>query len=246
MTEGKRILFAIPWGERTILGTSDTDYQGSLDNVRAEAADINYVLGVVNQFFPRANLSDADLLSTWAGLRPLIADTHGKPSEISRSHEIRNPEPGWWDVAGGKLTTYRLMAEETVDQVANRLKSLTGQRSRIASCRTAQEPLLPPAETEGVSGILPPAFTRQAVEHYVANEWAVHLDDVMVRRTNWQHYLPDARARAAQVAEWMGALLGWPETVRVAELKRYEEATDWGNEKPVSEPKTSPVSREAR
>jgi len=243
MTEGKRILFAIPWGERTILGTSDTDYQGSLDNVRAEAADIKYVLGVVNQFFPRANLSEADLLSTWAGLRPLIADTHGKPSEISRSHEIRNPEPGWWDVAGGKLTTYRLMAEETVDQVANRLKSLTGLKGKIASCRTAQEPLLPPADTEGVSGILPPAFTRQAVEHYVANEWAVHLDDVMVRRTNWQHYFPDARARAAQVAEWMGALRGWSETVRVAELQRYEEATGWRKERPVAGPKTSPVSR---
>ena len=53
-----------------------------------------------------------DILSSWAGLRPLVADPNGKPSDISRSHEIHNPQAGWWDVAGGKLTTYRLMAEQ--------------------------------------------------------------------------------------------------------------------------------------
>ena len=82
MTEGKRILFAIPWGERTILGTTDTDYNGSLDRVTADAADIRYVLQVTNQFFPNAKLSDGDVISTWAGLRPLITS----PSEIGRAH----------------------------------------------------------------------------------------------------------------------------------------------------------------
>ena len=71
----------------------------------------------MNYFFPKAKLTEADVIRTWAGLRPLIADPSGKPSDISRSHEIKNPEPCWWDVAGGKLTTYRLMAEQTVDQV---------------------------------------------------------------------------------------------------------------------------------
>src|SRR5205085_4606852 len=104
MTEGKRILFAIPWGERTILGTTDTDYDGPLDDVTADAADVRYVLGVTNQFFPTAELTERDVINTWAGLRPLIADPNGRPSDISRSHEIRSPEPGWWDVAGGKLT----------------------------------------------------------------------------------------------------------------------------------------------
>ena len=137
MTEGKRILFAIPWGERTILGTTDTDYHGALDNIFADAADIHYVLEITNQFFPQAKLAERDVISSWAGVRPLIANPNGSPSDISRSHEIRNPEPGWWDVAGGKLTTYRLMAEQTVDQIVKALKR------KIAPCRTAIEPLLP-------------------------------------------------------------------------------------------------------
>ena len=74
-------------------------------------------------------------------------------------------------------------------------------------CRTAQEPLLPAEETGGVSGILPPEFSRKAVEHDVAKEWAVHLDDVMVRRTSWHYYFTDAAAKARQVALWMGELL---------------------------------------
>src|SRR6266576_2402164 len=156
MTEGKRILFAIPWGERTILGTTDTDYNGPLDHVTADAADIRYVLQVTNQFFPNAKLSDGDVISTWAGLRPLIANPDGTPSDISRSHEIRNPEPGWWDVAGGKLTTYRLMAEQTVDQIVKSLNELNGLNRGLTACRTADEPLLPQNEVTGVSGILPP------------------------------------------------------------------------------------------
>ena len=221
MTEGKRILFAIPWGERTILGTTDTDYHGPLDDVRADAADIGYVLRITNQFFPAAKLVEADVISSWAGLRPLVADPSGKPSDISRAHEIHNPEPGWWDVAGGKLTTYRLMGEQTVDQLVKMLKRLHGLNGEVGRCRTAQEPLLPTAETGEVSGILPPEFSRKTVEHYVAREWAVHLDDVMVRRTSWHYYFRDAASKAQQVAGWIAELLGWTEAQRAAELTRY-------------------------
>ncbi len=263
MTEGQRILFAIPWGERTILGTTDTDYNGPLDSVTADAADIGYVLQVTNQFFPDAKLSGGDVISTWAGLRPLIANPDGTPSDISRSHEIRNPEPGWWDVAGGKLTTYRLMAEQMVDRIVESLKrdvpSEPGRRGdneaqtekdlesphvvsygfesgsrwnelkrELLPCRTAEEPLLPPGEATGVSGILPPDFSRRAVEHYCANEWAVHLDDVMVRRTSWHYYHRDAAQKAGRVADWMGELLGWSDATRAAELTRYAQVTNWG------------------
>jgi glycerol-3-phosphate dehydrogenase len=235
MTEGKRILFVIPWGERTIIGTTDTDYQGSLDDVRADAADIGYVLEVTNQFFPNAKLTDKDVISAWAGLRPLVADPSGKPSDVSRAHEIHNPEPGWWDVAGGKLTTYRLMGEQTVDQIVKKLKDLKGANGEVARCRTAQEPLLPVAETSGVSAIVPPEFSRRPVEHYVANEWAVHLDDVMVRRTSWHYYFWDAASKALQVANWMGELLGWSEAARSAELERYARMT--GKQIEASPPK---------
>ena len=224
MTEGKRILFAIPWAERTILGTTDTDYDAPVDDVRAEAADIGYVLEVTNSFFPRARLTKADVISSWAGLRPLLAHPGGNPSDISRAHEIRNPEPGWWDVAGGKLTTYRLMGEQTVDRIVkelNGLHALPESHGKLRPCRTAIEPLLPETETRGWSGILPPEFARPAVEHYVAREWAVHLDNVMVRRTGWHYYFRDAADKAEQVAEWMGELLDWTEAQRASELDRY-------------------------
>jgi len=234
MTEGKRILFAIPWGQRTILGTTDTDYRGSLDKVAADADDIGYVLGVTNQFFPNAKLAEPDVISTWAGVRPLVADPNGKPSDISRSHEIHSPEPGWWDVAGGKLTTYRLMAEQTVDQIVHLLRRRKGLQDQ--PCRTAEEPLLPPTETEGVSGILPPEMDRRAVKHYLTHEWALHLDDVMVRRTSWHYYFRDAEARAEQVADWMGELLGWTEAQRAAEIAHYHQNAggSWSTSAPGS------------
>ncbi len=221
MTEGKRILFVIPWGERTIIGTTDTDYNGSLDDVRADAEDIAYVLKVTNEFFPSVKLTTQDVISAWAGLRPLVANPNGGPSDVSRAHEIHNPEPGWWDVAGGKLTTYRHMGEQTVDQIVKKLKGLKGTAVTAAPCRTAQEPLLPPSETAGVSGLTPPAFGRQPVEHYVTREWAVHLDDIMVRRTSWHWFYRDAASKAQQVANWMGELLGWSAETRQAELDRY-------------------------
>jgi glycerol-3-phosphate dehydrogenase len=225
MTEGKRILFVIPWGERTIIGTTDTDYDGSLDDVRAGATDIAYVLKVTNQFFPAAKLNDRDVISAWAGLRPLVADPSGKPSDISRAHEIHNPEPGWWDVAGGKLTTYRLMGEQTVDGIVKWLKESNGLNGKASKCRTAEEPLLQVADTHGVSSVVPPLFSRMPVEHYVAKEWALHLDDVMVRRTSWHYYYRDAAAKARQVADWMGELLGWSAGARRAELEWYGRMT---------------------
>jgi glycerol-3-phosphate dehydrogenase len=225
MTESKRILFAIPWGERTIIGTTDTDYTGSLEEVRVDPGDIGYLFGVVEKFFPGANLTQQDVISVWAGLRPLIADENGKPSDISRSHEIRNPEPGWWDVAGGKLTTYRLMAEETVDQIVKELKGANALEREPGSCRTAMERLLPVEQTEGVSGILPPECSRRLVEHFCYNEWAVHLVDVMLRRTSWHQYRRDAEQVAERVASWMAELLGWSEEARSGELERYERAT---------------------
>lgn len=220
MTEGKRILFAIPWGERTILGTTDTDYHGSFDDVRADESDIRYVLQITNQFFPSARLASPDVISTWAGLRPLLSDPNGQPSDISRSHEITQPEPGWWDVAGGKLTTYRRMAEQTVDQI---VKGLLPAKE-FKPCRTAVEPLLAAPEAGNLSGILPPEFCRGAVEHFCANEWAMHLEDVMLRRTSWHYYFQDAAQKAERVADWMGELLGWSVAQRAAELARYRQS----------------------
>jgi glycerol-3-phosphate dehydrogenase len=253
LPEGKRILFAIPWCERVILGTTDTDYQGRIEDVVCEPADVEYILEVANLVFPEAKLTARDLISTWAGLRPLVANWRGKPSDISRAHVIRPTEPGWWDIAGGKLTTYRLMAEQMVDRLAKYLNRPT------PPCRTASEPLLEPAEvaqlsgiapppsvgvavvlpsqvrgvTEGgsttaaptstvVSGIAPPPVSQTAVEHYCRREWAVHQQDVMIRRTSWHHYWPEAPQMATQVAGWMAGVLGWDAEQTAREIAAYQ------------------------
>ncbi|MCC6127254.1 MAG: glycerol-3-phosphate dehydrogenase/oxidase [Pirellulales bacterium] len=215
LPEGKRILFAIPWRERVILGTTDTDYQGRIEEVVCEADDVNYILGVVNVVFPDARLAAQNLISTWAGLRPLVANWRGKPSDISRAHEIHETEPGWWDITGGKLTTYRLMAEQMVDRLANALGRKT------PPCRTAAEPLLTPDQTAGLSGIAPPPLAREVVEHYCRREWARRLQDVMIRRTSWHHYRPDAPKTALQIADWMAELLGWDAERKAEELRDY-------------------------
>ncbi len=218
MTEGRRILFAIPWGQRTLLGTTDTDYAGPLDDVRTDPGDVEYLLDVANANFPAVKLTSRDVISQWAGVRPLIAtNRQAGPSDISRSHFIRLDDRGWMDAAGGKLTTYRLMAEKAVDQIARFLG-----RS-LAPCMTAFEPLVTPGEAEGLSGVLPPPVSRGAVEHYCASEWAVHLDDVMIRRTSWRHYLDDPSGTASQVAQWMGEILHWDETRLSEELDRYRQ-----------------------
>lgn len=219
LTEGKRILFCIPWGKRVILGTTDTDYSGRPEDVEVDSSDVAYVLGVINRFFPKQPLEPADVLSGWAGLRPLIADPSGKPSDISRSHQIRRPEPGWWDVAGGKLTTYRLMAEQTVDKI---LKEFGGSNGHVRECRTHLEEILPDKADREFTGLVPPPFSRRAVEQFVGREWARSLEDVFVRRSSWFYYSPPTPEQVATAAEWMAELLGWSPAVKAAEIEKFK------------------------
>ncbi len=219
LTEGKRILFLIPWGERVIIGTTDTDYWAAPEDVRVDATDVSYVLRTVHESFPGLDLTESDVISSWAGLRPLVANPDGSPSDISRAHQIISPEAGWWDVTGGKLTTYRLMAEQTVDRLMKDLGRPPGR------CQTAEEPLLPASGVK-FSGILPPDFGRPAVRHFLANEWAITLTDVMIRRSGWHYYHRDAADKAEQVADWMAELAGWSPARRAAELSAYRAAVE--------------------
>jgi glycerol-3-phosphate dehydrogenase len=222
MAKGDRILFAIPWGERVILGTTDTDYDGPLDRIPVDRDDVDYVLGVVNETFPSACIDRTDIISSWGGLRPLIARGHRGPSDISRAHEIRGPRAGWIDVAGGKLTTYRLIGRQVVDRLVESMG-----KNCLPSC-TEVEPLLPPEEVGPFSGIRPPDVGPEAVEHSCRGEWVVHLDDVMIRRTNWHYYHRNAAEIARQVAGWMGEIFGWDAARRAAELIRYQQAASGG------------------
>lgn len=213
ITQGTRILFVLPWGERTIVGTTDTDFVGRPEEARVEESDIDYLLGSVNEFFPDAKLARSDVLSSYVGVRPLIADAHGKPSDISRTHSIQQSVGGWWDVAGGKLTTYRLMAEQTVDAFA---KFLGG---RFGECVTADRPLLDESATQGISAIVPPEPSRELVEHFCRREWAQSLEDVMRRRTSWNLYRRDAGEVRRRVAAWMAEFLHWSDAQKETELR---------------------------
>ncbi len=109
-----RVMFAIPWRERMIIGTTDTYFDGNPDEVHADKDDIDYLCKSANLLFPHANLSADDVIATWAGLRPLIHEEAESASEVSREHQVYVNDDGVLLIAGGKLTTYRIMAKDTV------------------------------------------------------------------------------------------------------------------------------------
>jgi len=112
-----RMIFAIPRGRTTYIGTTDTDYKDDIESVATTKADAEYLLNAVNETFPSVKLVFADIESSWAGLRPLIHEEGKSASELSRKDEIFISPSGLISIAGGKLTGYRKMAERVVDLV---------------------------------------------------------------------------------------------------------------------------------
>ena len=144
--EDKRVLFAIPWGEHTYVGTTDTDYQGDPAKVRADLEDIDYLINVSNHHFKEHQISYDDVISTWAGLRPLVkplgTEADMDESSVSREHQIIVGNDGLITIAGGKLTTYRKMSKEVVD-TAVKLLRLSNQLPGhpLYDANTDREPL---------------------------------------------------------------------------------------------------------
>jgi glycerol-3-phosphate dehydrogenase len=152
----KRVLFAIPWNEHTLIGTTDTDFDGSLDDVKADEHDIDYLLEAANWFFPAAKLAGGDVVGSYAGLRPLVASANtADPSSVSREEEIFESPSGLITLGGGKLTTHRLIAVEIVNRVARRL-GLRRERGKRSSL-TASKPL------PGGFSKDPEAFVKQVI-----------------------------------------------------------------------------------
>ncbi len=112
-----RMIFAIPRGRVTYIGTTDTDYKDDKETVRTSLPDVKYLVNAVNETFPTVHLTVADVESTWAGLRPLIHEEGKSASELSRKDEIFESDSGLISIAGGKLTGYRKMAERVVDLI---------------------------------------------------------------------------------------------------------------------------------
>ncbi|MBO0321168.1 glycerol-3-phosphate dehydrogenase/oxidase [Muricauda sp. CAU 1633] len=117
-----RMMFAIPRGKITYVGTTDTNYNLDKDYVTTDIADAIYLISAVNHMFPDINLELDDIISSWAGLRPLIHEEGKSASELSRKDEIFTSETGLVSIAGGKLTGYRKMAERTVNRIARHME----------------------------------------------------------------------------------------------------------------------------
>ncbi len=265
----KRSLFLVPWGERpdgtfehTYVGTTDTDYAGPVDAPMCTADDVQYVLRALNAAVTTTITAD-DVTGTWAGLRPLVkADppppglltrlrgterTAARTADLSRRHRVSRSASGVVTVTGGKLTTYREMAQDTVDVVVDRL----GRRAR---CRTKRFALLgadgyvePPttspdhhlatrygtlateiralvaAEPDLGRPLVPgqPYLGAEAV-YAVRSEMAGSVVDVLTRRTRAHLFDRDAcRAAAPAVARLLAGELGWDDAETERQMSAY-------------------------
>ena len=229
----RRSIFVVPWGDRVYLGTTDTDYEGSLEHPLCTAEDVQYILRAINASIS-SPISESDVLSTWAGLRPLVASANSeRTADLSRRHSVSTSESGLVTVTGGKLTTYRKMAADTVDEVLpllgrsslrrsqtkslrlhgadghdrvgdEHLRSRYGADARVVEAMVAKDAYLGEPLVAGL-----PYLRAEAV--YAARYEMVHtLEDVLSRRTRALLLARDASvAAAADVAALIGSELGW-------------------------------------
>jgi glycerol-3-phosphate dehydrogenase len=256
----KSVLFFIPWAERWIVGTTDTDWFGEREEPAATEEDIDYILAAANRVLARP-LTRSDVIAVYAGLRPLVAADGSKPTtKLSREHVVDVPVPGLASIAGGKFTTYRLMARDVVDAAvagldrevpgsvtdrvpllgADGLAAVQPAAGRLAEdygvSRATVEHLLGRYGTlaEEVLGLVradpglarPMAeghpYLRAEVAYAVTHENALHVEDVLMRRTRLFIESADSGAGpAADVSAIMGRLLGWSRRRRAAETRRY-------------------------
>ena len=255
----KSVLFVLPWGDRWIIGTTDTDWHYSLDHPAATRADVEYLLDHASEVL-REPLGLDDVIAVYVGLRPLLGGTAEETAKLSRKHAVRRSAPGFVSVAGGKYTTYRLMARDAVDLAVRDLPFA------VDSSRTADLPLLgavglPGAEFRlgshpGAADLEPgqlhhliarygtlasevldmvaaaPGLAAPLVgaERYLAAEicyaaafeGALHVDDVLTRRTHIAFEVPDRGQLAVDdVARLMGGVLGWDQGVIDRETAHY-------------------------
>ena len=253
------VLFVIPWRNHWIVGTTDTSWNLDLAHPAATRADIDYLLDTVNSVLATP-LNDGDIEGVYAGLRPLLAGESEETSRLSREHAVARVAPGLVAIAGGKYTTYRVMAADAVDAA---VPDLPG---RVARSITDKVPLLGAdgyhalvnqAETLGARhGLHPyrlrhlldrygsvvhqvlalaaerrdllapvreaPDYLRVEVVHAASHEGALHLEDVLTRRTRISIEYPHrGEACAADVADLMGEVLGWTASARHREVQMY-------------------------
>lgn len=211
----KRIFFVIPWRDSSLIGTTDTDYTGSPDNVYADSGDVEYLLEEARRIFPNESIDRKGIITTYAGLRPLV-NTQGKlPWQVSREHLIRESAAGLISVVGGKYTTYRHLAEEVVDLALSRL----GVR-KFKECVTAARgpsPAMPEGKAEGLGA---------AIERAVKTEMAHTLVDLLFRRLQLATAPSLGLDRLEERGRIMAEFLGWSDSKKESEIRSYKEEVE--------------------
>ena len=191
-----RILFVIPWGDCSLVGTTDTDWTGHPADARATTTDVEYLLTEVRRLFPAVESP----LTTFAGVRPLLRST-ATASARHREHKILRRGANLFSIAGGKYTTFRLVAQQVVDQFTT------------APCRTADTPW--------------PGRNTPDVAEACAEEMALTVTDYMRRRTDFALSRQGGVATAERVAHEMARQLGWTDEHRQSSLTDY--LTEWNS-----------------
>ena len=258
------VLFVVPWGRHWLIGTTDTDWELGLAHPAASATDIQYLLDRVNRVL-RTPLTHEDVEGVYAGLRPLLAGESEATSKLSREHAVGQTVAGLITVAGGKYTTYRVMARDAVDAAARNLPqrvppsvteriqllgaqgyhAMWNRRHRLAeesglhvtriehllgrygSMATELLDLLAdrPELGERIAGA--DTYLKVEAVYAASHEGALHLDDLLTRRTRISIETFDRGRTAAQdVARLMGDVLGWDAEDLSRELKHYEARVD--------------------
>jgi glycerol-3-phosphate dehydrogenase len=260
----RSVLFVIPWGPHWIIGTTDTPWDLRREHPAATRTDIDYILGHVNRALLHP-LTHDDVIGVYVGLRPLLAGKVDDSSRWSREHAVARPVPGLVSIAGGKYTTYRVMAQDVIDAAVRELgrparPSVTdhlpllgadgypGMANRVGAIaeRHHLEPaqvthllerygslldeVLAPAAAdptllEGVAGAS--GYLRAEILYGATHEGALHLDDLLARRTRISieepHRGTDSSVEAAAL---VGGVLGWDRARQAEEVAIYRSRVD--------------------
>ncbi|MEP7019454.1 MAG: glycerol-3-phosphate dehydrogenase/oxidase [Pseudonocardiales bacterium] len=258
------VLFVIPWKNHWLIGTTDTDWKLDLAHPAATKSDIDYLLDCVNEVLVEP-LTEDDIDGVFAGLRPLLAGESEESSALSREHAVARVVPGLISIAGGKYTTYRVMAADAVDKgsedlprrvalsctdrvpllgadgyfaMRNQLDALAAEyglhphrvRNLLDRYGSMIRDVLDPGLLDSAL-LVPvpdaPEYLMAEIRYAVSHEGALHLEDVLTRRTRISIEYPHRGvACAAVVAELMGDILGWNAALRDREVQTYTVRVD--------------------
>lgn len=207
-----RVLFLIPWCGQTMIGTTDTDYNGSAENLRVEKSDLEYLLRAAQFYFPTVTISREDILSTFAGLRCLQQQSGVNPSDVTREYIQYSSEEGLVTIAGGKLTTYLAMGKELVSWL---LKKNSDWNNRTKTTYNRLVDVAPFFDLKSPSEL--------KFQHLIRHEMATTVRDLLQHRTMAYYLTKDNGASLIEMASHaIRSELGFSEDEINRQIQEYK------------------------